>query len=156
MALKFSLQSVLDYRHKRVEGLEVELGQLLSGLRQAQAFLERLHEFRAGLFEQLDRSLRGADSANGEMDLGAIGQMRSNLKLVEARIRQQNDHIRQLQAAVDAKRMEVVAAKQDEETLMTLKNKEIERYNAELLRAENRLVDDIYISQAHRRSAVHF
>ena len=54
---------------------------------------------------------------------------------------------------VEAKRAELVQAKQGEETLNILKGKEIERYQTEQVKIENQMIDDVYISQAfqHRK-----
>jgi flagellar biosynthesis chaperone FliJ len=60
----------------------------------------------------------------------------------------------ELARQVQAKQQELVAARQEEEVLVILKDKEVERYQAEQAQQENRLQDDIYIAQAHRR-AIH-
>jgi flagellar export protein FliJ len=146
MAPKFTLQPVLDYRHNRVEILEVELGQLLQEQQRNQTYLEVLHESRRRLYEKL------GDSQQGDIDLFLISRLRSSLKSVGERILQQQAHLSELSNQVLAKRKEMITAKQDEEALETLKNKEIERYQSEQAQQENRLQDDIYIAQAYRRS----
>jgi flagellar export protein FliJ len=90
------------------------------------------------------------DMQAGEMDLFAIQHVRSNIKLVEDRIEVVQRSICDIQVQVDAKRSEVILARQGEETLKTLKNHEIERYKLEQAQVENRQIDDIYISQAYR------
>ena len=146
MPPKFSLQSVLDYYHSRVETLEVELGRLRQAHHQAQLYLEALQLNQAELFEKLRHK------QVGDLDLTELESLRLNLKFVEARIEQQKAAIVALAKQIEAQRLLVVAARQDEETLNVLKEKEDARYRAETLKQENRLREDIYISQAHRRS----
>ncbi len=147
MPPKFSLQSVLDYYHSRVETLEVELGRLLQAQRQAQAYLEALQASQAELFEQLRQKQMG------DLDLAEIGNLRLNLKVVAARIEQQVAALTALAHKIETQRQQVVLAKQDEETLNILKEKEAARYKAEELKQENRLREDIYIAQAYRQAA---
>lgn len=148
MAPKFSLQPVLDYRHTRVEMLEVELGRLHQAKLHGEEFLEALHNRRQLIFEEL-----GQKQQQGEMDLLTISQLRGNLKTVGERIVRQKEHLQELSVLIRDKQNEVISAKQDEEALTTLKTHEVERYQVEQAEQEKRLQDDIYISQAYRRAS---
>lgn len=145
MPPKFSLQPVLDYRHKVLESLEIELGGLLQSQKNGAQFLQKLQDHQKQLFEELHHQ------QDGIIDLQAVTHLRSNLRAVEERIQRQVSFLAKLERDIEQKRAEVVEAKQDEETLATLKSKEIERYKAEQARQENRLQDDIYIAQAFRK-----
>jgi len=46
MPPNFSLQSILDYHHSRVEVLEVELGKLLHSQKEMTDFLQQLNAIR--------------------------------------------------------------------------------------------------------------
>lgn len=142
MAPRFSLQPVLDYRHTRVEALEVELGQLQGEREKTLEFMESLRNRRRGLLD--DMRLQ----QSGELDFLMLNQMKTNLKSTEVRILKTQALLREIDKAITAKRAEMVAAKQEEEALVVLKNKEVERYQAELNRREIRQQDDIYIAQA--------
>jgi flagellar export protein FliJ len=146
MAPKFSLQPVLDYRHNRVELLEVELGQLLNAQQHGLASLDGLKESQAVLYQELH------SQQVGDVDLFKVGQLRANLNTVRDRIVRQRAYLDVLAQQIHAKRSEVVGARQDEEALAILKNREIERYQVEQAQQELRLQDDIYIAQAFRRS----
>jgi flagellar export protein FliJ len=146
MPPKFSLQPILDYRHNRVEVLEIELGQLLGFRQQTLASLEILFSHRSNLFEQLCRKQTGV------IDFQAVNQIRTNLKMIERGIQEQQNLLVELESRLAAKQSEVVGAKQNEEMLVILKNKENERYQSELNYQENRLQDDAYIAQAYRRT----
>jgi len=148
MPPKFTLQPVLDYRHSRVEGLEIELAELLNLLQQHQDLLDKLQALQVGLLVDL------SEKQMGEMDLFAIQHLRSNIQLVEDKIEQVKAALVEMQHKVDAKRTEVILARQGEETLKTLKDKEVKRLKLEQAQIEVRQVDDVYISQAyHKRQA---
>lgn len=147
MALEFSLQTVLDYRHSRVEALEIQLGRVLYEQQQAQRLWEALQENQRALFAEIRQKQAGT------LDLAAIAQLRFNLKHLEQRLAQQAARLAELARQVDEARARLVAAKQAEEALVVLKNKELERYQAEVHRIENSQRDDLYIMRAHHRRA---
>lgn len=146
MAPSFTLQSVLDFRHNRVEKLEVELGQLHLSRQRSQTFLTTLENSRARLFEQIGKTQQG------EIDLLLASQLRANLKTVGERITAQQARLSELHEQIRSKQGELIGAKQEEETLNILKRKEVERYQGEQDLQEKLLQDDIYTSQAYRHS----
>jgi flagellar export protein FliJ len=148
MPPKFSLQPVLEYRHNHVEVLEVELGRIVHEHQEADDLLNFLLLRQTTLSQELFVSQK-----EGEIDLEKIGQLRTLLRRLAGRIEQQLIRIQEIIRAEEAKRTDLVNAKQDEEALETLKDKEAVRFRAKVAREENRLQDDIYISQAFRRSA---
>lgn len=147
MSVEFSLQAVLDFRHKRVEELEIALGRLLQQEQQARRLLESLEASREALFADIRQKQAGV------LDLAAIAQMRFNLKHLEQRLDQQRAVLTELARRVAEQRAHLVAAKQEEETLVTLKDKEIAQQRAAELRLENAQRDDLYIMRARRRAA---
>jgi flagellar export protein FliJ len=147
MPPKFSLQPVLEFRHNHVEVLEVELGRIVHLRQEAEQTMAFLLLRQSALSQELFQSQQ-----DGEIDLEKIGQLRTLLRRLAGRIEQQKQRIGELLRAEEAKRTDLVNAKQDEEALETLKDKEAVRFRAKVAREENRLQDDIYISQAFRRS----
>jgi flagellar export protein FliJ len=127
-----------------VEVLEVELSSLVQAQKRGQTMLEALKESRQRLYGELDERQRG------EMDLFMIAQLRTNLKMVGERMAEQQARLQALAGQIQAKREEVVVARQDEEVLENLKRKESDRWQAEQAQAENRMQDDLYIAQAYR------
>ncbi|MBL8056030.1 MAG: flagellar export protein FliJ [Anaerolineales bacterium] len=146
MPPEFGLQGVLDYRHSRVEALEIQLGRLLNEQRLAAEAEAALQAER----EQLYRALRERQA--GPLDLGQLAQIRFNVKYADQRIERQQALLAELAQKIEAGRGQLVAAKQDEEALVTLKNKGLERWRAEVARHENNQRDDIYIMRAHRQA----
>ena len=147
MPTPFRLQSVLDYRHNRVEALEIELSQLLNLREQQIAHLEDLKRTKNALLHDLYQA------QEGELDMIRLTQVQATLRQLENRVRQQQRVLLKLESIVAKKKSEVTEAKQDEEVLQTLKDKNEARIRAEVNLRENRLQDDIYIAQAHRHTS---
>jgi flagellar export protein FliJ len=148
MQPKFSLQNVLDLRHDRVEALEVKLGGLIQLQVNTQGTLDALLVFQANLMTQQ------AQAQMGDVDLVAVSLLRSNLLSVDQQILLTRAELSRLAAEVEKKRSELVKARQDEETLQTLKRRRIEFFNAEQAQREAKTQDDIYIAQAYRQRSV--
>ena len=144
MSPKFSLQNVLDVRHGKVEMLEVELGKLILERQDAEQKLLSLRELQSDLLDQLNTA------QSNEVDLVKAGLLRVNIAQVKACIDQGFLLLTKLDQAVEAKRTDLVQAKQSEETLEILKRKRHEIYLAEQVQIEARLQDDIYIARAFR------
>jgi len=144
MAPKFSLQSVLDLRHGKVEILEIELGRLLAACQKTEVLLISLKESQLNLFEQLNAA------QSGEIDLFKNNSIRSNILQINKSVENTTHELARQNQEVKNKRAELVKAKQSEETLEILKTKRHEVYLAEQVQIESRTQDDIYINQAFR------
>jgi flagellar export protein FliJ len=146
MAPKFSLQTVLDVRHSRVEALEIELSELNMARREGEVMLSQLNEQQAALFAQLHVE------QSGNLDLVKIDLLRSNVVQNHEKINQVKEALAMLAEKIETKRLEVVAARQAEETLAILKRKEIDQFNLDQATRDSREQDDIYISKAYRQN----
>jgi Flagellar biosynthesis chaperone len=144
MAPKFSLQNVLDVRHGKVELLEIDFSKLLSAQHEMEMKLSSLQEFQRNLLDQLK------DAQLGEMDLSKISLLRLNIVQVNSYIENVSLDLARINRAVQEKKIELIKAKQSEETLEILKRKRHEVYLAEQVQIESRAQDDIYIAQAFR------
>jgi flagellar export protein FliJ len=145
MPPKFSLQTVLDIRHSKVEALEIKLGKLLFNLKEARGRMAAQQELQQQLFKDLYQK------QSGQLDLFAVTSIRAELDQVAHRIVSLEQSIEALKIQVVNQRQEIVIAKQSEEVLDILKEKEIERFKAEQTQQESKAQDDIYISQAFRQ-----
>lgn len=146
MTFKFSLQSVLDYRQDKVEGFEIELARVRA-IRQHQAeTIETLQTRRLGLLDEL-----GQLQTRRTLDLGALQFTRATITRTERQIRDEQLKLAQLDAQVNAVHAALVSAKQDQETLETLKAKGEVNHQTELTRQEGAAQDDIYVAQAHQK-----
>jgi flagellar export protein FliJ len=144
MSPKFSLQNVLDIRHGKVELLEIDLGKLLSAHQRSEDLLQSLRREHASLLELLNAAQMG------EIDLFKISALRSNILQINQRIEDAMLELARLNREIEKKRVELIKAKQDEETLEILKKKRHEVYLAEQVQMEARAQDDIYIARAFR------
>jgi|WetSurMetagenome_2_1015567.scaffolds.fasta_scaffold461223_2 flagellar export protein FliJ len=144
MAPKFSLQNVLDVRHRKVELFEIELGKLMAAQQEAEQQLVSLRAVHDDLLEQLNAA------QCGDIDLLKISWIRLNIVQVNSYIENVILQLMSLNKQVEDKRGELVKAKQSEETLEILKRKRHESYLAEQVEIEARIQDDIYIARAFR------
>ncbi|NOH12130.1 MAG: hypothetical protein HND51_10825 [Chloroflexi bacterium] len=146
MAIKFSLQPVLDYRHNIVDALEILLSRLLVQEQQAKEYLIFLEQQQTDLHQQL------AEMQSGEINMDKLNHTRANLQRVLEQIEQQKHALEELKMQVQAKRNEVTAAKQDEEVLLKLKQNQQDEVDAKQAAQEAALQDDLYIAKAFRQS----
>jgi flagellar export protein FliJ len=144
MTPKFSLQSVLDLRHGRVERLEVELGKLLLTLQKTETLLQTQRETQTRQMQRL------AASQQDDLNLTEISLRRADLLQSAKNIQETLSALAALTQQTQQKRAELIQARQDEETLQTLKQKRYETYQAEQTQQEARAQDDIYIALAYR------
>ncbi|GAP22526.1 flagellar export protein FliJ [Leptolinea tardivitalis] len=143
MPPKFSLQNVLDYRHSKVEKLEVTFGHLQNQLQNARDQLGSLEKEREGLLQEL------ASYQNGDLNLQKILQARTFLKRLQKGIDRQKGEIANLVIEVENARQALIQAKQDEAALEKLSEKELQIYTERVNMREKQQQNDIYISQAH-------
>jgi flagellar protein FliJ len=145
MAPKFTLQSILDYHHSRVEQHEIELGNL-------NAQKTKLEEVISLLYFKKDEYLEELKNLQtGELDLQAIRQVKSNVEVLEETIEQRMQDLYRIEILIEEKRKELLAAKQDEAVMDKLKEKEIEKYDLKIQEYEKRQQDDIYTSQTNMK-----
>lgn len=145
MAPKFTLQTVLDVRHTKVESLEIELGILNQEKHQKEEFFKTLAKAQENLYTKLHELM------HGDVDLFMMNHLRNNINDLSHQMDITREAICQLEEMAEQKRLEVVEAKKSEESLNILKNKEIDRFNEEEKDKERRFQDDIYISQGFRQ-----
>lgn len=146
MGPKFTLQSVLDFRHSRVEALEMDFAKLNEAHRQGLTMQAECQQALAGVYARLHQA------QNGDLDLFAIRHLREDALTQKDQLDQIGQALRVLEERIEAKRQEIVAARQGEETLNTLKQKEIDTWTTEQAVQEGRQQDNIYIAQAFRRA----
>mgnify|MGYP001558315038 CR=1 FL=1 len=139
---KFSLQNILEIRHGKVDLLEIELGKLLAIHQETQDLLASLREYQESLLNQLSAA------QTGEIDLVNLNLLRLNALQVNRHIDIVTLELKKQSRAIEAKRIELIQAKQSEETLKTLKRNRHEVYAAEQIHIEAQAQDDIYIARA--------
>jgi flagellar export protein FliJ len=146
MPPRFSLQSILDYHHNRVEILEVELGTLVHTRHEIMDMLMFLMKEQERMLEEL------RDLQSGELDLQTISLIRYNIHGLQENIERQQQALSMLEKAIETKQMEIVQARQDEAVFDKLKEKELVRFQVRMDQQEKIMMDDIYVSKARRQS----
>ena len=140
---KFSLQSVLDYRHSRVEVLEVEFGRL-NQLRQ-----EKLDAIAQNIANQERAYHQMGVYQSGDIDLLAVQQTQRYLSSLFVQLKKLESELVKLEERIESKRLEVVQAKKDEAVLENLREREIMVFKEKLFMQEKQQQDDIYTSKEH-------
>jgi flagellar export protein FliJ len=143
MPPKFSLQNVLDYRHSKVEKLEVIFGRTQNQLLLAKEQLAAMESERNTLLKDL------GSYQNGDLNLQKILQARTFLKRVQKSMDRQKLEIARLSVEAENARLALITAKQDEVALEKLSQKELQVFTDKDNMREKQQQDDIYISQAH-------
>jgi flagellar export protein FliJ len=143
MPPKFSLQNVLDYRHRNVEKLEIVLGRLQNELHIAREQFAIMENEKQGLLQEL------GSYQNGDLNLQKILQARTFLKRIQKGMDRQKAEIAHLTVEAENARQALILAKQDESTLEKLSEKELQVHTDRANMREKQQQDDIYISQAH-------
>ena len=146
MGPKFSLQAVLDFRHSRVETLEMELAKLQETYRQGLDMQTQCQDSLVQLYLQLQQE------QNGELNLFNITHLRQDAHSTKDRLEQIKQALVAVEERIEIKRQEIVTARQAEEALNILKEKENNRWLAEQVLVESRQQDNVYIAQAFRRA----
>src|SRR5512133_1152461 len=141
MPPKFSLQNVLDYRHSKVEKLEVIFGRTQNQLLLAKEQLASMESERDTLLKDL------GSYQNGDLNLQKILQARTFLKRVQKSMDRQKLEIARLSVEAENARLALIAAKQDEVALEKLSQKELQAFTDKDNMREKQQQDDIYISQ---------
>jgi flagellar export protein FliJ len=147
MPPKFSLQGILDYRHSRVEILEVVLGRIMLEHQNAIDILTELEIENQRILQEM------AESQKGELDLKALAHTRLMAKKFQGMIARQQDEIRRLAEEVEKARKNLVQAKQDEQVMVTLSEKELLKFSEKQYMQDKQQQDDVYVSKAHTENA---
>ena len=133
---RFSLETVLDYKQQALEALQVEHGAILAQVRAQEAYLEDLEtEYREMDAEFCRRKLEGI------VMLDAM-RYEQYLRAMERQIKQAVERLEELREQAEAKRLEVVAAKQDTSSIEKLKEKKLEMYNKAVQKSEEKAIEE--------------
>ena len=144
---RFRLQRVLDYRRQRAESLEDELHEVQHRLRQEEVFLERLRA-EVQVHDSHFDAMQGTTFPSE--DLRMMHRAYCNLR---ARMKQQEIVLQHAATDVTAKQQELLKAQREEQVLSKLKEKESQRYAAERIAYEQRLLDELTIVRSRYKHA---
>ena len=136
---KFSLQSLLDLRAKKLEEKQIEFGQLQFVMRKLQTQLLNLKNE----FEKSKVSMNSLLSSNCNMDISLINANQLHILSMKDMIMVQNQLIEEHKIKLDAKQQEMIEALKEKMMLEKLKEKQYKEFLKEIDMVERKELDEI-------------
>ena len=138
---QFSLGTVLGYKQQVQEGIQNEHAQLVHRVRQAEQRLEELEE----AYRNCNRELREAEAKG--TTVSEVLKYQSALRYWEQQIHDARAHLVQCRQAAEAKRAELVAARQETASLEKVRERKHEEYRYQLQKSEELFIEELVASQ---------
>jgi len=134
---QFPLDTVLDYRRQVQDSLQVEMGAVTAEVRRQEEVLaaarQRYSEINQEYREKKARGIRIAEVRGYE----------TALEVQEAVIAGETAKLKKLQRLMEAKRRELVGAKQDASSVEKLREKKLRAYTKDMEKSEEQFIDDL-------------
>ena len=133
---RFSLETVLDYKQQVLDALQKEHGVIMAQVKEQEEYLAGLEaDYRDMDAEFCQRKLEG---------ITILDAMRYEqyLRAMERQIQQAVYRLEELRRQEEAKRLEVVAAKQDTSSIEKLKEKKLDSYNKAVQKSEELIIEE--------------
>ena len=144
---RFSLETVLDYKQQVLDALQKEHGVIMAQVKEQEEYLAGLEaDYRDMDAEFCQRKLEG---------ITILDAMRYEqyLRAMERQIQQAVYRLEELRRQEEAKRLEVVAAKQDTSSIEKLKEKKLDSYNKAVQKSEEPMIDE-FVSTTRAMAAL--
>ena len=133
----FSLETVLDYKQQILASLQAEHGAILAQVREQERLIEELEaEYQQMDGEFAQRKLEG---------IAILDAMKYEqyLRAMERQIQLALEGLALLQKKEEAKRAEVVTAKQDTSSIEKLREKKLDHYKKAMQKNEEAMIDEL-------------
>ena len=135
----FPLDTVLDYKQQVLSSLQTEHGAILAQLRQQEEVLARLEDqYYQADAQFTQRKMEGINIADAL-------SFEQYLRAMEHKLNQENRRLLQIMEQEEAKRREVVSAKQDTSSIEKLRERKLETYNKSVRKGEEQMIEE-YVS----------
>ena len=133
---RFSLETVLDYKQQVLEALQTEHGAILARVKEQEELLREL--------EEAYRRLDGEFSQRKLEGIAILDAMRYEqyLRAAEREIEMAVEDLEALRRQEEAKRAEVISAKQDTSALEKLREKKLAGYNKAVQKKEEAMIEE--------------
>lgn len=135
---KFRLQSILEFKEKREEEEQRELGRRLEALSREEALLVGLQHLQHARQEELTEK-----SSRSSLNVNEIQMYHDYEKRIQREISAQSIRVQQAQVDVDDQRQRLLEAVKEKKTYEKLKEKHQAAFAAEVEAEERNLLDDI-------------
>lgn len=134
---QFSLETMLGYRRQVLESLQQEYaaaqGAVVDQERRVVALEGEYTEFNDDFCRRKEEGMTMIDA------MGAEGCLRA----LEMEIKKNLAFLKKLEVVAEAKRQEMIVAKQDTSSAEKLREKKLEAYNKELQKNEEAMIDEL-------------
>ncbi len=147
MGFQFSLQKVLELRERLEQQAAAELGRLKALEAEAKEKLLQQRQKRQVQLEEWRSKIQGV------LDLDELDAYRRWLDVLDAAIAEQQVVVDELHQAVQRQTEEFLTARRNRQVLEKLREHEYARFLQELLRKEQRELDDIGATRFVHREA---
>lgn len=143
---QFSLEKVLSYKQQRQDALRSEHAEILAQVHAQEALVEslwkRYREYGAEYRERCECGL----------PMTEVLVYQSGLRAMEREIQGETKQLEQLRERAEAKRKEVVEAKQETAAIEKLKEKKVRDYQKALEKSEEAFIEE-FVSTSRVRAA---
>ena len=143
---QFSLEKVLSYKQQRQAAPRSEHAEILAQVHAQEALVESLWKrYREYGVEYRERCERG-------LPMTEVLVYQSGLRAMEREIQGETKQLEQLRERAEAKRKEVVEAKQETAAIEKLKEKKVRDYKKALEKSEEAFIEE-FVSTSRVRAA---
>ncbi len=140
---RFQLEPVLDFKQQRLDALLIELSTVQAQAR-AQEEVRNAAERRL-----IDFDREYEEKKTYGITVVEALEYQSAQQVLERRLVKANERLKALQRQVEAKRAEVVGARQETHTLEKLKDIRRSEYDSAVAKAEEKALDDLTAAKRH-------
>lgn len=144
---RFSLDPVLGYQRQLVDSLRAEYQALLEKVRLQEQVLS------AAQLQYGQTNLEYCGKKEVGMMVAEAVSYETGLKVLEKGIHAETQRLAALRRQAREKLEEVVSAKQDTAAIEMLRDKQLDRYQSELQKAEERFIDDLVCARGAGRGS---
>lgn len=134
---QFPLDTVLDYRRQVQDSLQVELGAVTAEVRRQEEVLTAARQ----RYSEINQEYRGKKTRG--IRIAEVRGYETALEVQEAIIAGETAKLRKLQRQMEAKRRELVSAKQDASSVEKLREKKFRAYTKGMEKSEEQFIDDL-------------
>lgn len=140
---RFSLETVLDYKQKTLDAMQIEYGHILARLRQQEDVLEQVEQRYVSTNEEFrERKQTGLTIA------GILGYQ-VGLQVIEREIHQEMERLRILKLEEAEAHARLLESKIDTSSLELLRDKKLTAYQHEVSRQEEKSFEDLFSATRH-------
>ena len=143
---EFNLQPALSHKQRLEEISQMELAELEQSYARERRALELLCELERLGYEEINQQ-----HGSGNLNVAAIGLSFSDLQALQKRLEQQMFVLQDLANKIEHKREELIEISKERKALEKLKEKHARKVAQAMIRAENKIMDEIATSQFYRR-----